>query len=548
MKVTWLWIFLWLPLVVHAQSNGARYRIEFSDKAGSRYDVAHPQAFLSERALLRRSRYRIPVDETDLPVSGAYLDSLKKYGFRVLYTSRWFNFATAAVANPADTAGISGLHFIRSIKLTRPAEILKRAQSKWLPIEARPTANAQAEPDDYYGYFSDQIAQLNGKILHDNGFKGQGMVIAILDAGFRAANQLAVFDSLFMQSRMDGTRDFVNPGSNVFDAYQHGMNVLSLMAANSPGKMVGTAPGASYFLIRTEDENSEYPVEMDNYIAGLELADSIGADVINASLGYFYFDDPADNLDYADLDGKTLMITQAVELARKKGMMVCVSAGNEGDGPWQHIVAPADATGILSMAAVNTAGERAPFSSVGPSADGRIKPDVAACGWDTWIQKYPDEVSPSNGTSFSSPLVAGFTACLWQEYPDKTPLEIRNAIIQSASQQEAPDNFLGYGIPDFAKASLLLQKSLAGKKPEKEWDVYPNPFLAGVRLEYRGPGLLDASPVICQLISSSGTIVREKRLSGRVQWLNDLGPLPPGLYLLRVTTDGVAENHKLIKR
>lgn len=547
MKLAWLIILLYLPFWVHAQSTGARYRIEFTDKVGSAYDLSHPESFLSERALSRRIRYHIPIDEYDLPVSAAYLDSLRKHGFKVLYTSRWFNFATVAVVSPEDTAGVSNWNFVRSIKLTRPENVLKNAESKWDEIKVPSTKSAQGEPDDSYGYSSEQVAQLNGKILHENGFKGQGMLIAILDAGFRAANQLAVFDSLFQQNRMLGTRDFVNPQSDVFQEYQHGMNVLSLMAANSPGTLIGTAPDASYYLIRTEDENSEYPVEMDNYIAGLELGDSIGADVINASLGYFIFDDSADNLSYDELDGKTLMITRAVELAEKKGMIVCVSAGNEGDNAWQHIIAPADANEILSMAAVNIAGERARFSSIGPSADGRIKPEVAACGWDAWIQKYPNEIGTSNGTSFASPLVAGMTTCLWQEYPEKTPAEIIDAVIQSASQYDLPDNYLGYGIPDFEKASLLLQKTVTKDKSEKQWKVSPNPFVNNIRLEYQGPGLLDDTSATCILLNGTGTILKEERLSGRIQWLNP-GSLPSGLYFLQVITEGVTENHKLIKK
>jgi len=548
MKLAWLIILFNLPLLVHAQSTGARYRIEFTDKVGSAYDLSHPEDFLSERALSRRNRYHIPVDENDLPVSAVYLDSLRKHGFKVLYTSRWFNFATVAVVSPEDTAGVSDWNFVRSIKLTRPENVLKNAESKWAKIQAPATTSAQAEPEDQYGYSSDQVAQLNGKILYENSFKGQGMLIAVLDAGFRAANQQAVFDSLFQQNRMLGTRDFVNPASDVYQEYQHGMNVLSLMAANTPGTLIGTAPDASYYLIRTEDENSEYPVEMDNYIAGLELADSIGADVINASLGYFNFDDPAYNLSYDELDGKTLMITRAVELAEEKGMIVCVSAGNEGDNAWQHIIAPADANGILSMAAVNIVGERARFSSIGPSADGRIKPEVAACGWDAWIQKYPNEIGTSNGTSFASPLVAGLTACLWQEYPGKTPAEIIDAVIQSASQYASPDNYLGYGIPDFEKASLLLQKTATKDESEKQWKVSPNPFVNNIRLEYQGQGLLDDTSATCILISGTGTILKEERLSGRIQWVNHLGSLPSGMYFLQVITNGVTENHKLIKK
>jgi subtilisin family serine protease len=228
-------------------------------------------------------------------------------------------------------------------------------------------------------------------------------------------------------------------------------------------------------------------------------------------------------------------------------MIVCVSAGNEGDNAWRYIIAPADATGVLSMAAVNTAGERARFSSIGPSADGRIKPEVAACGWEAWIQRYPDEISTSNGTSYSSPLVAGLTACLWQEYPEKTPAEIVHAVIQSASQYDSPDNFLGYGIPDFGKASLLLQKTLTDEGPEKQWKVFPNPFADNIRLEYQGRGLLDDASAVCVLISSTGTILREERLTGRIQGIN-LGSLPSGMYLLQVITHGKTENHKLMKR
>ena len=548
MKLTWLWILFYILLFVNAQTDGARYRIEFTDKAGTKYDITHPELFLTQRALLRRERYHISIDERDLPVSGRYLDSLKKHGLNVLYTSRWFNFATVSASSPDDTSGILRWSFIRSIRLTKPASILKGAYNKWSTPNANTTENLYTEPGDNYGYAKEQITQLNVQALHEDGFRGKGVWIAILDAGFREANQLSVFDSLFMQNRMIGTRDFVNPASDVFQEYQHGMNVLSLMAANMPGTLVGTAPDASYFLIRTEDENSEYPVEMDNYIAGLELADSIGADVVNASLGYFIFDDPADNLSYEELDGGTLEISKAAELAAQKGMIICVSAGNEGDKQWQHIVAPADASGILSMAAVNVMGERATFSSVGPSADGRIKPEVAACGWDTWIQRYPDEIAVSNGTSFASPLVAGLAACLRQEFPDKSPSEIIAAIIRSSSQYTSPDDLLGYGIPDFGKAASLLQETVTNEISENRWSVSPNPFHENLRLEYQGIGLLDDPSTTCILIGSAGTILQEERLSGIVQFINNLGTLPSGMYILRIVTQGESENHKLIKR
>ena len=309
----------------------------------------------------------------------------------------------------------------------------------------RPTEEPKKSP---YGYGLEQIKLLDGVKLHRAGFRGEGMRVAVIDAGFMNVDRMSLFDSL----RLLGTHNVVFPGQSVFEEDEHGTKVLSCLAANAPGWMVGTAPEAAYWLIKSEDGRSEYPVEEDYYVAALEFADSVGVSVITSSLGYFFFD--ADSLSYtqADLDGRTAFISRAAHRAAEKGLLLFSSAGNEGNGSWGKITFPADTEGILTVGSITNKGVRSQFSSKGLTADGRIKPDVVALGTGSCVIEGSGEISYGSGTSFATPILAGMGICLWQALPQLTAQQLMDLLRQSGSQAERPNAELGYGLPNIYKA------------------------------------------------------------------------------------------------
>lgn len=429
--------------------------IEFVDKANTKYAIDAPETFLSPRAIQRRQRQNLTIDSTDLPVNVTYLDSLVSLGAKIHSTSKWLNAASVLVSDEK-AKEIEQLSFVKSTKyvgknLTK--FILLRREDK-----VRDSLPEVMLMENYYGHAEAQIKMLNGDFLHNEGYKGKGIWIAVLDGGFSNVDIMPFFDSLRTNNRLIFSKDFVDGDDFVYESSAHGSEVMSTMAANYPGLMVGTAPEATYICLKTEDTRGEYLIEECNWVAGLEYADSLGVDVVNSSLGYTTFSDSKMNYAYENLDGKTGIATRAASLAGQKGMIVVNSAGNEGDGKWKHIDVPADAENILTVGAVKFSGERASFSSIGPAADGRIKPEVVALGQRTaTASAYGTKVNHSRGTSFSSPIIAGMVAALWQAFPNKTNKEIIEAVIQSSSQIDSPDNELGYGIPDFRLAYQLLK-------------------------------------------------------------------------------------------
>ena len=523
-----LFVLFWLlPGFVKAQEAGMNYYwVGFADKEGSLYSVTEPEAFLSQRAVDRRQRQQIPVDETDLPVSSSYLSALKEQGAVVVHTSKWLNGATIR-ATAADVEVISRLDFIRETEFTKPAWVTKSARNKF----AREwTDELHAEPIDtsFYGPSVYQIGQLNGQFLHRQDFRGQGIQIAVLDAGFYRVDELPAFSVLWDEERVLGTRDFVSPGNNVFAEHNHGMNVLSVMAGNLPGLLVGTAPAASYYLFRTEDAASEYLLEEDNWVAAAEYADSLGVDIINSSLGYSVFDDETMNHTYAMMDGGSTRITRAANIAVQKGMLVFSSAGNEANDPWRYLVAPSDGDFVVGVGAVGRTGTWAPFSSLGPAATGAVKPNVSALGWGTVLQQSNGTVGVGNGTSFSSPVMAGMAACLWQANPFASALEVKQALERSASQYDQPDSLLGYGIPDMEVADRLLKGRFDDEQPS--WVSVPNPIYSSVHFY-----LTDGSPdgdVLVRIFRANGSLVFEKLfLPANPIFIPNLSNLPAGLYV-----------------
>jgi serine protease AprX len=434
-----------------------KYWVEFTDKNNSPYSLSEPGMFLSARALDRRSKAGIALDETDLPVSPAYLNVLKSKGLQLHGVSRWLN-AAVVIADTSAVKTIRQLPFVKQVqylgphlKFRNPANRLPKKRSVFTDY---PKPGGTANP---LGYATLQNSLLNLPPLYAAGHRGKGIWIAVMDGGFTNADTIPLFDSVALQGRLHPGWDFVERDAGVFEAAAHGTSVLSVMAANLPGFYVGTAPEATYFLIKTEDTGGEFPIEEANWIAGAEWADSLGIDIINASLGYTSFNDTTLSHRYRDLDGRTALGSKGAAIAATKGMIVCNANGNEGDGPWHYLGVPADADGVIGVGAVGNNGERAAFSSFGPTADGRIKPDLVAPGDDVVVAgNAGTELGISGGTSIASPMLAGGLAALWSIFPEKPAREILNAVFQSADQYQAPDNARGWGMPDFTHAWLTL--------------------------------------------------------------------------------------------
>lgn len=431
------------PLQKTAQAKTYLYRVYLHDKARSPYTLSQPERYLSPRALARRARQGIRVDSTDLPVSPYYIAQLRKLGLTVRGTSRWHNTATVASATDNVRGKLRGVAFVDSC-----VRLYVSPDSLQTPV--RPDIAPTIERDTLFhkvsGYGYGQLHLMNGEALHNAGFRGRGMMIAILDAGYQNVDRIKAFRNV----NIVATKDFgPRPTNDIFAEHYHGTMVLSCMAMNHPDTIIGTAPEASYVLIRTEDIPTETRAEEDSWTMGAEYADSIGADLINSSLGYTRWDGDSTPVRYRDLDGRTSYISQTASMLAGKGIILCNSAGNEGALPWHKIGIPADASDILTVGAVNSKGRNAIFSSLGPTSDGRVKPDVCAMGANSYVVDGSGSITTANGTSFASPILCGMVACFWQAHPELTARQLMQLVREHADRFQWPDNVYGYGIPSF---------------------------------------------------------------------------------------------------
>lgn len=418
-----------------------KYRISLTDKAATTYSLNHPEQFLSKKSIARRLRQNLAIDSTDLPVCHKYIDIIREKGVHIVVTGRWDNFVTVSCNDSMLINAISELPFVRSTERVWQGK-MKMASKRDSLI------NKPQRSDSIYGRAITQIEKSRVNLLHDAGFKGQGMTIAVIDAGFHNVDKITAMENI----RILGTRDFVYPGSDIYAESSHGMAVLSCIAMNKPNVMIGTAPEASYWLLRSEDDYSENLVEQDYWAAAIEFADSVGVDVVNTSLGYYTFDDRSKNYKYRDLDGYHALMSRQASKAADKGMILVCSAGNAGSGSWKKITPPGDADNVLTVGAIDKKGILAPFSSIGNTADNRIKPDVVAVGQRAEVMGTDGNLRQSNGTSFSSPIMCGMVACLWQACPHLTAKEIIELVRRSGDRADFPDNIYGYGVPDLWKA------------------------------------------------------------------------------------------------
>ena len=424
------------------------YRLYLRDKdlQHTPFSVNRPEQFLSARSIERRKRQGLPVDVTDLPIAPAYLDSVSRTGIEIVGQSKWNNTLLVKIHKEKELNKLNSLSFItKKLKVfSSPDSITERKRSSF-----RKELNSWESVPIHYGAAAEQLKSLGGQRIHERGFYGNGMMIAVFDGGFMNVDRIPALHGV----KLAGLKDFVVPKSNnIFEEMEHGTMVLSTMAANAPNLYVGVAPEAQYVLVRCEDERTESLAEEDYWASAAEYADSLGVDVINSSLGYHDFDDVKTNHLYWERDGETALISHTASMCADKGIICVNSAGNDGMGVWKKINFPADAKNILTVGSINEQGKNAAFSAVGPTADGRIKPDVMAYGSPTSVITGRGSIINDNGTSFSSPLIAGMTACLWQALPHKTAKQIIKLVKMAGNNQQHPDNIYGYGVPDFWKA------------------------------------------------------------------------------------------------
>lgn len=469
-----LFLLTLICLCNHSRAQLTRYIVAFTDKANNPYSISQPSAFLSPRALERRARQHISIHLTDLPVTPAYLDSVRLTGnVTILNSSKWLNQVAIQTSDSAALAHISSLPFVISTQAVASREI---PHGEKFPVETElplPLTGRRTEGYYAYGRSGGQINIHNGSFLHELGFRGQGMQMSLMDAGFFRYQTLPTFDSVRRNGQILGTWDFVRNEESVNEDNAHGMQCFSTIAANMPGLFTGSAPGASFYLFRSEDVASEYPIEEHFWAAAAERADSLGVDIISTSLGYTTFSDPAFDYSYADMNGHTSMIARAASTAASKGMLVLVSAGNDGTNAWRYICTPADADSVIAVGAVDTLGRVGNFSSYGPSSDGRQKPSLASVGWNAIVANSSSGMPAySSGTSFSCPNLAGLAACLWQGFPEISNMELQHIMELSAHKANAPDDRVGFGIPDMKKAFVQCLRKTVVKNPVLSRDCH----------------------------------------------------------------------------
>jgi len=541
-----------LLLLFHVFSNNIdaqTYSVYFKDKVTSSYTLNNPSAFVAAPLYERRTRLGIGFFDTDLPVSSTYLDAIKSFAIDYRQASRWLNCAVFDCKNPLTVDSIRALPFVEKVVcINQPQPVLKKQSSKFELLET--LANTGDTTNFDYGRATIQNEMIRVDFLHKMGYKADSVRIAVFDVGFANANNIAGFKHLFDENRIVGTYDIVDQEANVYNDGAHGTSCLSCMAANEPGKFVGTAPKALYGLFRTEDDKSETLVEEYNWVFAAEFAESGGAEVFSTSLGYTDFDDPSTNHSYADLDGNTTVITKGANIAARGGIIVVTSAGNEGAKPWYYISAPADADSALAIGAVNKDRQVARFSSRGPNAVGRVKPDVCTMGEGPVVYDPSGSIYQSNGTSFACPILAGGAACLRQAFPTRSNFDIMEAIRASGHLFKAPNDSFGYGIPDLAIAYMILLKndSTTATSQIINLDIFPNPFTSVLQVyivePYDGKITLDLFELQGKLMQSTSV---DLSLNARKFIEINTTNLAQGTYLLKIHGKDYYDLKRVIK-
>lgn len=519
MKKILFFIFLLSFQFSYSQEEDAW--IYFKDKPNAQHFLSNPLEMLSQRAIDRRNKQNISFDEKDVPLHSAYYNQIKSVdGIAVLAKSKWLNALHIKGSSNDISLLKQQFSFIEKIEFANKILNNKSVAINYAKSESK---FRETLTEFNYGNAYNQINMLNGDFLHKKGFTGEGMIIALMDAGYPNVNTLPSFKRLRDNNRILGGYDFVSRDENFYKGYRHGTLVLSAIAGYKDGVFVGTAPDASFYLFITENTTNETPLEESLWVEAAEKADSLGVDVINTSLGYSKFNESKYNYTYEDMDGKTTFISRGANIGSSRGMLIVVSAGNEGLDAWKHITAPADAQGVLSVGAVNAYEVLAGFSSRGLTSDGRIKPDVMAQGEGSALLHHEtDELISANGTSFSSPIMAGMVSCLWQAFPNKTAEEIKNIIREVSDRYSNPNADYGYGIPDFKKAFERL--NINDFTWKSDISIYPNP--ASDILYFKGVD--DINKTISIFDASGKKLLNFETNKNEI----DISDLPKGIYFI----------------
>jgi serine protease AprX len=550
-KKNLLFIFCLLAALNGFGQTYPRYLILYKDKAGTPFSTTKPADFLSERSVLRRARQNIPFTINDLPVNPAYVSAVRQTGASVIYSSRWFN-GSLVEASSAQLEAIKKLTFYKGMELNLPVANLV-FKSPGVQRTTAPGSKFGTTEDLDYGRMSNQLALMEVSKLHERNIRGENMLIAVLDNGFYQGDQVGFLKPLFDEKRIVQTYDFISRETNVYNDGSHGLHVMSTMAAYLPATMVGAAFKASFALYRTESDLIESPYEEITWLMAAEKADSLGADIINSSLGYTVFDGefntPAYNHTYEQLDGKTTIISKAARFATRAGILVVTSVGNEGDKAWRYMSAPADVDSVLSVGATNYDRSVASLTSFGPNSAGQQKPDVAAVGAGVVIGNSLGSVSTGSGTSFSSPLIAGLCAILWQAYPNLTAQQLITFLKKSGHQATAPDNRLGYGVPTVSNFEKIIHEEyILGTEKDllTSISLFPNPAVKELTLSVP-PSLVGKSASIRIFLHSGGMILADNKKLESQTTLN-INTLNTGLYVIKVKVGKLERALKFIKQ
>ena len=544
-KLSFLLLLVLAALFAQAQVAPDIYWVQFTDKNDSPYSIDNPEAYLSARALQRRANLGIAIDEYDIPVNPQYLQAVADCGVQLLNPSKWLNGVSVYTTDASTIDAVNALPFVSAVRSCPNNPEAQEMKERWLADEMKPVASSRATYG-YYGGAEDQVKQIKANVLHELGYDGTGMVIAILDGGFIGFEGHSCFDNMREEGRFLGTRDFVFGSTSVYSQSTHGTSCLSTMAAYDPNNKVGTAPKASYYLIHTEDGATENIIEEYNWVSGAEYADSLGVDLCTTSLGYNGFDMDEWYHSFDHFDGHTAPMTIGAEIAASRGIICLNAAGNNGSGTCTLGI-PGDAEHILTIGAVNNMGTRASFSSVGPTYDGRIKPDVMAMGEGTYVASaFPDwgNYYNGNGTSFATPVLAGAVACLRQARPYTSVQVFCDAIRACSDRTSNPDNDYGYGVPDLSLAlEMLSVEEPMGNTPAHVISVFPNPSNGEVHVELNAGHKADLTVYDItgrQLFAYSFNGLNHTTLEN---FLNTLGS---GVYFINAVSEARNETLKLV--
>lgn len=524
------WIFIMLlfsSVWGYAQQDAWVY---LTDKPDAATYLANPLTMLTQKSLDRRAAQNIALDTLDVPLYPAYLNQISNAtGITVMAKSKWLN-ALHVRGSIENIQQLGSLAFVSAIQFADKTITATTTSSNARPAALQKVNKSLETQINYpYGNSANQISMLGGDLLHQQNYTGTGKTIAVLDAGFTGVDTAPAFQRLINNNLILGGYDFVNKSTNFYTGGAHGTLVLSTMGGYLADAIVGAAPDASYYLFITEDINNENPVEESYWVEAAEEADRLGVEIINTSLGYFHYDNPNYNYTYNDMNGVTSFVSRGADVAFSRGMICVTSAGNSAGTSNPYIAVPSDAINTLAIGAVMSNGEYATFSSIGPSSDLRVKPDVVAQGGQVVVAFPGGAIGAANGTSFSGPITAGMVACLWQALPTKTNAEMMQIIKQSAHIYNNPTPLLGYGIPNYNTA--LLNNLSAFEAITDFFLVYPNPVKD---LLYIKNNKLDNNAQV-ELISVLGNIVAQQQLTVGENSIA-VSHLPSGMYFCRFSS------------